>query len=89
MSKLFFLLKTDTRGKNKSCSTHHQLFNDTKIMILALREREIEASKVLETDVNKEIMVGSRISTSENETHKNFSKNFWKNFHMGDPPIVK
>ena len=42
-------------------------------MMLALREREIKASKVLETDVNKEIMVGSRILTSENETHENFS----------------
>ena len=78
MSKLFFLLKTDTRGKNKSCSTHHQLFNDTKIMMLALRGREIEASEVLETDMNTEIMVGSRISTSENETHENFGINAFR-----------
>ena len=78
MSKLFFLLKKDTRGKNKSCSTHHQLFNDPKIMMLALREREIEASEFLETDVNTEIVVGSRISTSENETHENFSINVFR-----------
>ena len=46
--------------------------------MLALREREIEASKVLETDVNTEIMVGSRISTFENETHENFSINVFR-----------
>ena len=78
MSKLFFLLKTDTDGKNKSCSAHHQLFNDTKIMMLALRGRKIEVSEVWETDVNTEIMVSSRISTSENETHENFGINAFR-----------
>ena len=72
------MLKTDTHGKNKSCSTHHQLFNDTKIMMLVLREREIEASEVLETDMNTEIMVSSRILTSENETRENFGINVFR-----------
>ena len=44
-------------------------------MMIALREREIEASEVLETDVDTEIMFSSRISTSKNETHENFSIN--------------
>ena len=47
-------------------------------MMLALREREIEALKVLATDVNTEIMVGSRISTSEYEAHENFSINVFR-----------